>query len=607
MSDSRDQSSGIMLEIEPHDSLPNVLERIRAASGRPVTITIPDHSPIFLTATEFRTLRDVADRSEVALTLVTEDRLRLQLASMFGLAEREVDPGRSANGDGASLPSSPSFSGWRKSRERHDAKAVQLDEEKDPIAESRRRRTQLYAPGVTADRASAGNDATRTDPQGEDEGALDYLDDTGSGRARLLGSLVAVLVVIALAVAALGWYYMPAMTVQATLREAQVGTEMLYSVTAPDANAPGDAAFSVPAELMTDTVEFGSTIPATGVRREPEDTASGSVTLRNGSAEAVTLPRGTTVANRAGIEFVTGADIEIPAGSPDGSTIGEASVEVTAAQPGSAGNLDQGELTGKVADQPIYFSNRDAAVGGGTDREIKVVAEADIDTLESRMESDLRRAVAEGWTAQLGEGRAVVGPSVEPEDPTYEITQRAGDVSDTVTLTGTVEATGLVYDLASVEERARESFSAELQRQIPDGYELDQATIALGEPELLSESPETVEYQVTATATARAVFDEGTKANLADAISGSSWSNVEATLANVPAFATWTVERDPGWWPSRAPQTSDRVTIEIAAATAAASPDAEAGEDDLPSPGTPDAEAAAAADAGANVSRGGRG
>ena len=176
-----------------------------------------------------------------------------------------------------------------------------------------------------------------------------------------------------------------------------------------------------------------------------------------------------------------------------------------------------------------------------------------------------------------------------------------------MTLTGTVEATGLVYDLASVEERARESFSAELQRQIPDGYELDQATIALGEPELLSESPETVEYQVTATATARAVFDEGTKANLADAISGSSWSNVEATLANVPAFATWTVERDPGWWPSRAPQTSDRVTIEIAAATAAASPDAQMGEDDLPSPGTPDAGAAAGAEAGANVSRGGRG
>jgi len=595
MSDARDQSSGIMLELDPHDSLPDVLERLRAAAGRPVTLTIPDHSPIFLTATEFRTLRDVADRSGVELTLVTEDRLRLQLASMFGLAEREVDPARSARGDGASLPSSPSFSGWRKSRDRKDAEAVQPDEETDPIAESRRRRTQRYAPGTTPDRATVGN-AAPVDTRAEDEGALDYLDDTGSRRARLFGSLVAVLLVIALIGSGLAWYYMPAVTVHATLREARIGTELLYSVTAPDANAPSDSAFSVPAESMTDTVEFEVTIPATGVRRVPEGTASGSVTLRNGSAEAITLPMGTALADRAGIGFVTNADVEIQAGSANGSTIGEATVEVTAAQPGSSGNLGQGELTGKVADQAIFFSNRDAEMSGGTDREIMVVADADIAMLESRMESDLRRVVADGWTAQLGAGRAVVGPSVEPNEPSYEIAQEAGDESDTVSLTGTVEATGLVYDLASVEAQARESFSAELQRQIPDGYELDQATISLGEPELLSESPETVEYQVTATATARAVFDDGTKANLADAISGSSWSNVEATLADVPAFEVWSVERDPGWWLSRAPQTSDRVTIEIEAA-----PDEgvdEAG--DGPLPGSPDPSP----DAGAVVSFG---
>lgn len=598
MSDPRDQSSGIMLKLDPHDSLPEVLERIRAAAGRPVTLTIPDHAPIFLTATEFRTLRDVADRSDVELTLVTEDRLRLQLASMFGLAEREVDPTRSANGDRASLPSSPAFSGWRKSREQHDTPAGEHDDVQDPIAESRRRRTQRYAPGTTPDRARVADDETFVEVRIDDDATFDYLDETGSRRARLLGSLVAVLIVVALVATVLGWYYMPAVTVRATLREAQVGTQLLYSVTAPDANPPGDSAFSVPAQSMTETVTFEVTIPATGIRNEPEGTAAGSVILRNGSAEAITLPKGTTLANRAGIGFVTNADVEIPPGSADGSTIGEASVDVTAVQPGSAGNLGQGELTGKIADQPVYFSNRDAATGGGTDREIRVVADADIATLESRIEGDLRRVVAEGWTAQLGDGRAVVGPSVEPKEPAWEIAQKAGDVSDTVTLTGTVEARGLVYDLASVEAQARETFGAELQRQIPEGYALDQSTIALGEPELLSESPETVEYQVTATATARAVFDESSEASLTEAISGSSWSNVEAAIANVPAFETWSVERDPGWWPSRAPQTRDRVTIEIAAASAAGAD----GEDEGSPPGSPVATPATGA---AGMSRGG--
>jgi len=581
MSDVRDQPSGILLELHPHDSLPEVLERVRAAAGRSVTLTIPDHAPIFLTATEFRTLRDVADRADVELTLVTEDRLRLQLASMFGLAERELDPARSSPADGATLPSSPAFSGWRKSRQSRDATSGEPAAETDPIATSRRRRTERYAPGTTPDRAAV---AVPVESVTEDEVAFDYLDETGSRRARLLGSAVAVLAAIALVAAALGWYYMPALTVRATLREAPVGTALLYSVTAPDASAPPDAAFSVPAERLSDTVSFAVTISATGVQKTPEGTASGTVMLRNGSAAAIALPAGTALANRAGTGFVTGADVEVPAGSPDGSAIGEIAVGVTAAQPGSTSNLGQGELTGKIADQPVYFSNRDAAIAGGTDREVKVVADADIAELESRIENDLRRVVAEGWSAQLGEGRAVVGPSVAPKEPTWEILQQAGDVSDTVTLTGTVDAEGLVYDLAAVEAQARESFIPELQGQIPAGYALDQTTIALGEPELLSESPETVEYKVTATANARAVFDEGAEANLTEAIAGSSWSNVEAALTNVPAFATWNVERDPQWWPSRAPQAGDRVTIEIApaAAPAASTP---------PSPATPTADA----------------
>nr|MBA2247151.1 hypothetical protein [Chloroflexia bacterium] len=500
-------------------------------------------------------------------TLVTEDRLRLQLASMFGLAERERDPAPAAPAAGASLPSSAAFSGWRKPRQAQDATSGEPPAEADPIATSRRRRTRRYAPGTTPDRATVAVPAETVE---QDEATFAYLDETGSRRARLLGSAVAVLAAITLVAAALGWYYMPELTVRATLREAPVGTALLYSVTAPDASAPPDAAFSVPAERLSDTVSFAVTIPATGVQKTPEGTASGTVTLRNASTAAIALPAGTALANRAGTGFVTAADVEVPAGSADGSTIGEIAVGVTAAAPGSAGNLGQGELTGKVADQPVYFTNRDAAIAGGTDREVKVVAEADIAELENRIENDLRRVAAEGWGVQLGEARAVVGPSVEPAEPSWEIGQSAGDISDTVTMTGTVEANGLVYDLAAVEAQARASFIPQLQGQIPAGYALDESTIALGEPELLSESPATVEYQVTATANARAVFDEGAEANLTEAIAGSSWSNAEAAVANVPAFATWEVERDPEWWPSRAPQASDRVTVEVAAAPTAA-------------------------------------
>lgn len=563
MSDSHDAPAQVALRVDPHDSLPDVLERIRAAAGDTVSLEIPDHSPIFLTATEFRTLRDVADRSSVTLSLVTEDRLRLQLASMFGLAEREAPPRERAT---ATLPSSPSFSGWRKARQRQGEAGKnghEDGEDADPITESRRRRTALYEPGVTPDQARGDRDPSGLD----DDGSFDYIEDDEErgARTRLIGRVVAVAAALLLAAGIALWYFMPAVTVSATLRQAPVTSEVLYSVTAPGADVPGDARFAVEAEQREDTVEFAISVPATGLERQPDGTARGTVTLRNGSDAAVTLPAGTELTNSSGVTFLTDSEAEVPAGSADGSTIGEATVAVTAEEAGARGNLQQGVLTGKVADQPIYFSNRDSAMGGGSDREIKVVSEEDIATLEQQVESDLRPAVAEGWARQLGGGQAVVAPSIETGELDYTIEQQAGDVSDTATLRGTVNASGLVYDLASVEVQAREAFAPILREQVPEGFALDPSTIVLAEPTLVSEAPANVEYRVEATGIAEAVFDDSEREALADRLAGSGWSESEATLGNVGEFETWSLERSPGWWSARMPQTSDRVSLEVQA------------------------------------------
>ena len=161
-------------------------------------------------------------------------------------------------------------------------------------------------------------------------------------RARLIGRIVAVVAVLALIAGIAGWYYMPAVTVNATLRQGQISTELFYSVTRPGADAPIDAAFSVEAEEVSDTVDFEITIPATGKQVTPDGTATGSVTLRNASTEAVTIPAGTTLTTTTGVSFTTNDEVEVPPGSPDGSTIGEVDVAVTAAKPEPAGNLGAG-------------------------------------------------------------------------------------------------------------------------------------------------------------------------------------------------------------------------------------------------------------------------
>ncbi len=548
----------IVIPVDEHDTLPQVLDRIRAASGVALTLDIPEHCPILLTATEYRTLREAVDRSGHTLTLKTDDPLRIQLGSMFGLAERSQQTySQDASLDGE-MAETPSFRGWRSARQQHDQRMTGTATE-DPIAVSRRRRSELYEPdtaGLTEANAGLSTDATHV--------ALSYLDDDpGVGRAWLIGRIVAVVAVIALVAGIAGWYFMPAVTVEATLRQGQLSTNLLYSVTRPGADGPPDAAFTVEAVEVSETVPFTITVPATGVEVTPDASASGVVTLRNASSEPVTIASGTTLTTVTSVSFTTDSDVEVPAGSPDGTTIGEVEVGVSAVEPGTGSNLAIGALSGKIDGQPVYFSNRETAIEGGTDREVVTVAQADLDNLEEAVTGDLRRYVAAGWDDMLPEGQAILAPSVEVGEPDYEIAQQVGEVSETVTLTGTVDATALQFDQASVDAQARSHYESALAVQVPPGYEMAPDSLVLAEPVLVAESPDSVEYTMGASVSVVAQFDDASQSALVDDIAGASEDEAATILDNVSAFESWSITRSPGWWPGGLPRASSRITLAV--------------------------------------------
>src|SRR3954452_9901430 len=90
---SRRQPTIPRIVVGSTDSIPDVLTRLRAASGGPATIAIPASASLFLTASEFRALKAGADQARVALTVETDDRLRRQLANMFQIPVVDLLPG----------------------------------------------------------------------------------------------------------------------------------------------------------------------------------------------------------------------------------------------------------------------------------------------------------------------------------------------------------------------------------------------------------------------------------------------------------------------------------------------------------------------------------
>lgn len=69
-----------------YETLADLLSRLRTHANSAVLLEIPDGSPLLLTSSEFRSLREVAQQRRIALTIVSEDALRVQLASVFNLA-----------------------------------------------------------------------------------------------------------------------------------------------------------------------------------------------------------------------------------------------------------------------------------------------------------------------------------------------------------------------------------------------------------------------------------------------------------------------------------------------------------------------------------------
>src|SRR5690606_35262219 len=92
----------------------------------------------------------------------------------------------------------------------------------------------------------------------------------------------------------------------------------------------------------------------------------------------------------------------------------------------------------------------------------------------------------------------------------YTVSAQPGEQAESISISGTVNATGLIYDQTVVAEETTEFFRESLQAEVPDGYEIDPQSVVLGEPLALAPAPDNVQFRVSAEATAFAVVDDDT-------------------------------------------------------------------------------------------------
>lgn len=533
------------VEIDADTSMPVLLGIVKQYAGQEIVLVVPDDAPVLLTVSEFRALKDTADRANIRLVLDGGAGLRGQLASMIGIrsaaAPQQQDSGwRPPN---TLLGNARAFDTW----------GANEDEENVAPRRKRRRDQQQDRP-------------RRPETRETETASLDYIKSDEPSEigatAKRIGQIVAVILVASLIATIAGWYALPNVKIVAQMKTTTVSSEVNYAVAEDGASLPSDIAFTAPATAAEADVPYSISVPTTGVDRTPQETARGQVLLRNPTANAINVPQGTALTIHGGASYTTQSDVEVP---PAANNIaGEATVEVVASEAGSAGNAEPGMLTGVVPELGVHYSNRDGALEGGTDIEVAIVTDADIQALEDKLLNEHSRAAAAGWNSQLPEGQTVVVPSVKTDLPTDRTSAQPGDQAEEISVSGTIHATGLIYDRATTVEQANVFFRESLQQQVPAGYRIDPDSITLSDPIALASAPNNVQFRVTGSATAYAVIDDALLADIRKRIAGADWDKAHAILDGVEQFERYELSISPGWWFKRMPQDSGRVDIQVA-------------------------------------------
>ncbi|HEY0734900.1 MAG TPA: baseplate J/gp47 family protein [Herpetosiphonaceae bacterium] len=143
------------------------------------------------------------------------------------------------------------------------------------------------------------------------------------------------------------------------------------------------SSINVQGVLLSAPVE--ATLQGTAVQQSvvPIGFARGSVTFRNQTSQAVTIPAGTIV-SAGGQEFVFDGDVTVPASQDTGQALvyGFAEGTLTARLPGAQGNIPPGTITQLPNLTSRQFSvTQGAAFTGGTDQEVTIVSPDDVNPL----------------------------------------------------------------------------------------------------------------------------------------------------------------------------------------------------------------------------------
>lgn len=378
-----------------------------------------------------------------------------------------------------------------------------------------------------------------------------------AGTNRLLFVVLGIALLLFGAFAA--YYYVPAATVSVVM-QAKPLTETVNITLKGDATKVDQEASIVPATYTTKEISGSGEVSVTGTKTIG-DPAKGEVTIYNRTTLPKTLLKGTSITSNS-LKFTLDSDVTVASKSAGADYVdvpGKATVKVTAATFGTAGNLKSGsEFSIANFTKDSFVAKNDSALTGGTSQEVTVISESDkatlLKTIKSQLSTELRETMLPDQNS--GENYFII------EDDTKVIAEKySGKVGDTATSLSadiTLSIGVISYNQGDVQQLVKNT----IESSVPSGYirtEIE-PTITLRDTKVVGDK----DVVGTADVTLYVVPSVDTK-GMIEAIKGKKYSEAIAFLSRIPSVTSTQISLTPNLPPrlSSLPQNKDRITIKV--------------------------------------------
>jgi hypothetical protein len=281
------------------------------------------------------------------------------------------------------------------------------------------------------------------------------------------GGFVALLIVLFLA-----YWYLPKADVVLSLEPQEVNQDIELTLD-PQASQVNAADSVLPVKLVDKSVS-GEKATETSGTKTIGDPATGTITIYNKTESSKTFVKGTVLLGPDQLAFTLDEEVTVASRSAEEDsegvitiTPGKIDTKLTAANIGPESNLGgDTRLSFKQFSEDDYYAKTSGGLSGGTAREVKAVADEDMEKLERELHDDLIAKARAELGQNLGADEVLIEFNQDNELDDKEFSNDSDEAADNLTLKASLAYEGAIYRQPEMDMLLQEAIKA----QVPENF-----------------------------------------------------------------------------------------------------------------------------------------